>query len=232
MFTGPIHYTRKYEFDFLEELDLKYIVFDFDGTLADSTDVFIKAWNLFAPKYRYDPIDVEGVIATKHMSLSQRAREYNFPMYKLPIIMPKVYRFFKENIKEVKLFDGIKDMLNDLTAKGYKIVVVSSNAKENIELLLKQEGVDLVSEVLTSSRIFGKDTVLKKFMKQNKVSPDQILYVGDELRDIQACNKVSIPFMWVSWGIDGFDLVEKENPKFVVHKPEEITRNLLNAANK
>lgn len=226
MFTCSIDYTRKYEFNFPEERTLKYIIFDFDGTLADSTDVFINAWNLFAPKYRYDPIDIEGVIATKHMSLSQRAREYNFPMYKLPLIMPKVYRYFKEHVKEVKLFEGIKDMLNSLTAQGFKIIVVSSNAKENIELLLKQEGVDLVSEVLTSSRIFGKDTVLKKFMKQNKVSPDQIVYVGDELRDIQACNKVNIPFMWVSWGIDGFDLVEKENPKYVAHKPVEITENL------
>jgi phosphoglycolate phosphatase len=124
---------------------LKYIIFDFDGTLADSTDVFIKAWNLFAPKYRYDPIDIKGVIATKHMSLSQRARVYHFPMHKLPIIMPKVYRYFKEHIKEVKLFDGIKDMINALSALshgGFKIVVLSSNAKENIELLLKQEGVD------------------------------------------------------------------------------------------
>lgn len=206
---------------------MKYIIFDFDGTLADSTDVFIKAWNLFAPKYRYDPIDIEGVIATKHMSLSQRAREYHFPMHKLPLIMPKVYRYFKENVKDVKLFKGIKEMLNGLAAEGYQIVVLSSNAKENIELLLKQEGVVSVSEVLTSSRIFGKDTVLKKFMRQNQVTPDQILYVGDELRDIQACNKVNIPFMWVSWGIDGFDLVEKENPKFVAHKPEEISEILI-----
>ncbi|KGR77255.1 HAD hydrolase-like protein [Ureibacillus manganicus] len=206
---------------------MKYIIFDFDGTLADSTDVFIKAWNLFAPKYRYDPIDIEDVIATKHMSLSQRAREYHFPMHKLPLIMPKVYRYFKENVKDVKLFEGIKEMLNGLAAEGYQIVVLSSNAKENIELLLKQEGVVSVSEVLTSSRIFGKDTVLKKFMRQNQVTPDQILYVGDELRDIQACNKVNIPFMWVSWGIDGFDLVEKENPKFVAHKPEEISEILI-----
>ena len=211
---------------------MKYIIFDFDGTLADSTDVFIQAWNLYAPKYRYDPIDIEGVIATKHLSLSQRARVYHFPMYKLPIILPKVYRYFKENVKEVKLFEGIKDMLSGLTQEGYKIVVVSSNAKENIELLFKQEGVESVSEVLTSSRIFSKDTVLKKFMKQKRVTPDDILYVGDELRDILACNKVNVPFMWVSWGIDGFDLVGKENPKYVVHKPEEITEILTTVLNK
>lgn len=210
---------------------MKYIIFDFDGTLADSRDVFIAAWNLFAPKYRYDPIDIEGIIATKHMSLTKRAKVYHFPMHKLPVIMPKVYRYFQENIKDVKLFEGIKDVLNKLAEEGYTVVVLSSNAKENIELLLKQEGVNSVSEVLTSSKIFGKDIVLRKFMKLKQVDPDVLLYVGDELRDIIACNKVNVPFMWVSWGIDGFDLIEKENPKYVVHKPEEIVDVLITQRN-
>lgn len=205
---------------------MKYIIFDFDGTLADSTDVFINAWNLFAPKYQYDPIDLEGVIATKHLSLSQRARVYHFPMHKLPMIMPKVYRYFREHINEVKLFEGIKEMLDKLAEEGYQIIVLSSNEKENIELFFLQEKIHSISEVLTSSKIFGKDTVLKKFIKLKGLDANDLLYVGDELRDILACNKVNVPFMWVSWGIDGFDLIEKENPKYVVHKPEEITELL------
>ncbi|HWL22498.1 MAG TPA: HAD hydrolase-like protein [Ureibacillus sp.] len=211
---------------------MKYIIFDFDGTLADSRDVFIKAWNFFAPKYKYHPIDIDGVNATKHMSIIERARVYNFPMHKLPIIMPKVFGYFKANIKDVKLFEGIKDTLNGLAKEGYEIVVLSSNDKENIKLLLKQEGVQSVSAVLTSSRIFGKDAVLKNFMKQKRANPDQLLYVGDELRDIVACNRVKVPFMWVSWGIDGYDLIEKENPKYVVHRPGEIIQILINGSNK
>nr|WP_106785083.1 HAD hydrolase-like protein [Lysinibacillus timonensis] len=205
---------------------MKYIMFDFDGTLADSTDVFIQAWNMYAPKYHYDPINREGVIATKHLSIQQRAKAYHFPMHKLPIILPKVYRYFKEHVKEVTVFKGIKELLEALRKEGYQISILSSNAKENIELLLKQEGIHSVSEVLSSSRIFGKDTVIKKFLKKHKLLPNQLLYVGDELRDILACNKVNVPFMWVSWGIDGFDLVEREKPKFVVHSPEEILEKL------
>ena len=68
-------------------------------------------------------------------------------------------------------------------------------------------------------------------MKLKQVDPDELLYVGDEHRDIIACNKVNVPFMWVSWGIDGFDLIEKENPKYVVHKPEEIVDVLITERN-
>ena len=148
-------------------------------------------------------------------------------MHKLPIILPKVYRYFKEHIDEVKLFEGISDMLNDIQQAGYKIVIISSNAKENIELLLKQQQVHTVSQVLTSSRLFGKDTVIKKFMKQQQLTVEDVLYVGDEIRDIIACNKVGVPFVWVSWGLDGYELVEKENPKYVVHSPKELTELLI-----
>ncbi|MDM5334260.1 HAD hydrolase-like protein [Ureibacillus composti] len=205
---------------------MKYIIFDFDGTLANSSDVFIKAWNVFSNTYQYDPITYEDVLATKHLTLHQRAKQFNFPMHKLPIIIPKVYKYFNDHIQEVKLFDGIKEMLESLEREGYKIAILSSNAKENIELLLQSEQINAVGEVLTSSRIFAKDVVLKKFMKQQKLTPDQIVYVGDELRDILACNKVKIPFMWVSWGIDGFEIIEKENPKYVVHTPSEIINTL------
>ncbi|MFF5995065.1 HAD-IA family hydrolase [Lysinibacillus sp. KU-BSD001] len=205
---------------------MKYIIFDFDGTLADSNELFMKAWNLFAEQYNYDQVNADDLITSRNLTIPQRAKKYRFPMHKLPIILPKIYRYFKDHIEEVKLFEGIKEMLDTLAQKGYTIIILSSNAKENIELLLQQERVTSVSQVLTSSKIFGKDAIIKKFMKQQQATPDDVLYVGDEVRDIIACNKVKVPFMWVSWGLDGFELIEKENPKYVVHTPAQLIDTL------
>ena len=205
---------------------MKYVIFDFDGTLANSNHLFMKAWNLYADQYDYDYVTEEDLVTSKNLTIHERAKKYRFPMHKLPIILPKVYRYFKEHIDEVQLFEGISEMLNSLQQTGYKIVIISSNAKENIELLLKQQQVNAVSQVLTSSRLFGKDTVIKKFMKQQKLTQDDVLYVGDEIRDIIACNKVGVPFVWVSWGLDGYELIEKENPSYVVHSPKELSELL------
>ena len=205
---------------------MKYVIFDFDGTLADSNHLFMKAWNLYADQYHYDYVTEEDLVTSKNLTIHERAKKYRFPMHKLPIILPKVYRYFKEHIDEVQLFDDISEMLNSIQQTGYKIVIISSNAKENIELLLKQQKVHVVSQVLTSSRLFGKDTVIKKFMKQQKLTQDDVLYVGDEIRDIIACNKVGVPFVWVSWGLDGYELIEKENPSYVVHSPKELSELL------
>lgn len=198
------------------------IIFDFDGTLADSTPLFMQAWNTFAEQFNFLPVSEEDLAASRNLTIQQRAKKYGFPMHKIPVILPKVYQYFKTHMHEVALFEGIKEMLDSLAHNGYRIVIISSNAKENIEMFLKQEGIETVSQVLTSSRIFGKDTVIRKYMKQQDVTPDQLLYVGDEVRDIIACNKVSVPFAWVSWGLDGFELIKKEHPKFVVHSPQEL----------
>ncbi|WP_234978458.1 HAD-IA family hydrolase [Bacillus tuaregi] len=203
------------------------MMFDFDGTLADSSDVFMKAWNTYAEQYDFLPVVKEDLILTRNMTIQQRAKQFRFPMRKLPMILPKIYRYFKENMNDVKLFDGIKEMLDTLAEKGYHITILSSNAKENIELLLEREQIDSVSQVLSSSKLFGKDTVIKRFLKQQQLQSEQLLYVGDEVRDIIACNKVSVPFTWVSWGLDGLELVAKEEPKYIVHTREELLETLL-----
>lgn len=201
---------------------MKYIIFDFDGTLADSTEVLMHAWNLVADQHQFEQLHKEDIPSLKKLSMQERAKKFRFPMYKLPVVLPKIYRFVKEHIHEIKLFDEIKEMLNTLGQRGYGIIILSSNDSENIKLLLKQEQVSSVSQVLTSSKIFGKDAVLKKFMKQEQVTPDQCLYVGDEVRDILACKKVNVPVMWVSWGIDSYELIQKENPEYIAHTPSEI----------
>lgn len=203
------------------------IIFDFDGTLADSMPLFMQAWNTYAAQFNYLPVSEKDLAASRNLTIQQRAKKYGFPMHKIPVILPKVYQYFKTHMNEVALFDGIKEMLEALAHNGYRIVIISSNAKENIELFLKQEGIESVSQVLTSSRIFGKDTVIRKYMKQQNVTAEQLLYVGDEVRDIVACNKVAVPFAWVSWGLDGFELIEKERPKFVVHTPQELLDALV-----
>lgn len=46
--------------------------------------------------------------------------------------------------------------------------------------------------------------------------------MGDELRDILACQKNGVRVVWVGWGYDGEELVRVAAPDFTVHSPEEI----------
>lgn len=201
---------------------MKHIIFDFDGTLADSTAVFASVWNTIAKKYDFKKVELEEIEALKKISLIERSKLFNFPLHKLPIILPQFYRLYQQSLQGVQLFDHIKDVLKAITDKGYTIAIISSNASDNIEAFLKMNGIDDVSEVLCSSRIFGKDKVIKKYLRDANIKRSDVFYVGDEQRDIVACKKVGIPIIWVGWGYDAIEVIESEKPDYKVFSPAEI----------
>ncbi|WP_286922922.1 MULTISPECIES: HAD hydrolase-like protein [Lysinibacillus] len=201
---------------------MKYIIFDFDGTLADSTAVFASAWNTLAQKYKFKGIEFKEIESLKKLSMAERSKLFDFPMYKLPMILPQFYRLYRQSLNEVHLYEGIKDVLMEIDKRGYKILIISSNSQENILEFLKMNGIQCVSNVLCSNRIFGKDKVLKKFLKDSSSSASDVLYIGDEQRDIVACKKVGVPIIWVSWGYDSIEVILQEEPEYKVNAPKEI----------
>ncbi len=201
---------------------MKHIIFDFDGTLADSTAVLASVWNTIAKEYDFKEVQLEDIDSLKKISITERSKLFNFPLHKLPIILPQFYRLYQQSIKDVHLFRGMKDVLKAIENKGYTIAIISSNSKDNISEFLKVNDINHVSEVLCSSRIFGKDKVIKKYIKETNIKKSNVLYVGDEQRDIVACKKVGIPIIWVGWGYDAIEVVQSEKPDYKVFSPAEI----------
>lgn len=201
---------------------MKHIIFDFDGTLADSTAVFASAWNTLAQKYKFKGIELKEIDTLKKLSISERSKLFDFPMYKLPMILPQFYKLYRQSLNDVHLFEGMKEVLIEINKRGYKILIISSNSKENILEFLKMNGIHCVADVLCSNRIFGKDKVMKKFLKEANVDSSDVVYIGDEQRDIVACKKAGVPIIWVEWGYDAKEVVQNEEPEYSVTKPQEI----------
>ncbi|WP_347722988.1 HAD-IA family hydrolase [Lysinibacillus capsici] len=201
---------------------MKHIIFDFDGTLADSTAVFASAWNTLAQKYKFKGIELKEIDTLKKLSISERSKLFDFPMYKLPMILPQFYKLYRQSLNDVHLFEGMKELLIEIDKRGYKILIISSNSKENILEFLKMNGIHCVADVLCSNRIFGKDKVMKKFLKEANVDSSNVVYIGDEQRDIVACKKAGIPIIWVEWGYDAKEVVQDDEPEYSVSTPQEI----------
>ncbi|MFK5707811.1 HAD-IA family hydrolase [Lysinibacillus boronitolerans] len=201
---------------------MKHIIFDFDGTLADSTAVFASAWNTLAQKYKFKGIELKEIDTLKKLSISERSKLFDFPMYKLPMILPQFYKLYRQSLNDVHLFEGMKEVLIEIDKRGYKILIISSNSKENILEFLKMNGIHCVADVLCSNRIFGKDKVMKKFLKEANVDSSNVVYIGDEQRDIVACKKAGIPIIWVEWGYDAKEVVQNDEPEYSVSTPQEI----------
>ncbi|WJE54764.1 HAD family hydrolase [Bacillus cereus] len=201
---------------------LKYIVFDFDGTLVDSQDIFVPIYNQLAENHGYKTIREEDIEPLRKLSISERCKQLHVPLYKLPILAVEFYKLYQPAIKDLVLFHGMKEVLDELHGKGYEIAIISSNSEEHIKVFLHNNQIEDIQDVFCSKNLFGKDKIIKKFLKAKKITEKDMVYVGDEQRDIVACKKVGVNVIWVEWGYDVMETVKEDSPNYMVNTPNEI----------
>jgi len=197
----------------------KYIIFDFDGTIADTFKVVEKIGMELAPKYQ---VQLDTQVA-REIGLKGLLHKLKFPMWMIPKILIEMKEKLTEYIKdEAVLFPGMELVLNELSQR-YTLGIVSSNSKENIECFLKKHSVlNLFSFIHSDSSLFGKDQILKRLCKKHQIKNQEMLYVGDEDRDIWAAKKFGVKIIAVSWGYNSKTLLTREKPDFLIDKPQEI----------
>jgi phosphoglycolate phosphatase len=79
----------------------KYVVFDFDGTLVDSKAVFLSVFNQLADKYRFKRIDENNINDVRQLSMRERIRVLNVPVYKLPLLTAEFISLYKRSIDSI-----------------------------------------------------------------------------------------------------------------------------------
>ncbi len=204
----------------------KYIVFDFDGTLVDSRAAFLSLYNEMAQKQGYLPMTPDNLGQLRDMSIADRCKFLKVPMYRLPFLVAEALKKYKSIIPSLQFNEGIKELLEEFSGKEIPYALLSSNSKDNIQEFFGLQGIR-IEDVYTSGKIFGKDKMLKKFLKDKKLNASEILYVGDESRDVIACKQVGVPVAWVSWGYDAFAAVEGHAPEYMINSPSELLRMIL-----
>ncbi len=201
---------------------MKHILFDFDGTIADSEQAALGIINQIADRHGYRHLRMDEVESLRRMPIRDRFRILGLPMRKLPGWAKEYNDLFSHAVGEVNPIAGMPELIEDLHRKGYVISILSSNAEDNIRYFLERHAIHQVREVLCSHRIFSKARMIRRHMRRNRLSADDLYYVGDEHRDVVACKKAGVPVIWVRWGFDGFEAVASAQPEFVAEKPEDI----------
>ena len=201
---------------------IRHVLFDFDGTLVDSLNIVIEVYNQLADKYNSKKIEQKDIAHLKGLSIMERSKFLDFKLYKFPLLALDIYKLYKHSIKDLILFDGIKELLEELNACGFQLAIVSTNSEHNIRECLEHNQIDFINEIICSNNMFGKNEDIKRFLKTHKLKESEVIYVGDEARDIIAGKKSGVEVIWVSWGYDHIDNANKEQPNYIVNKPHEI----------
>jgi len=200
----------------------KAIIFDFDGTLADSWSVMMLALNRMADRYGYPKPSREELEELINLPIKDRFQKMGMPLYKMPEVLREIKKTFVEQKDTLRPFSRVRKILFTLAEKGFDLYILSTNTREVIGSFIKNNDMDVFVSINPSSGLFGKHRTILKLLRKEGLSKEEVLYVGDELRDIEACKSASIDILAVTWGFDPLSILEKGNPDYIAHTPEEI----------
>jgi len=204
---------------------MKALIFDFDGTIADSFSMVVSiAYQLTKNPQLADIKQVE-TMRDNNIGLKELMANLNVPKWKWPWLLYKGKKMMAKNIHQISVFDGIAEVLSSLKDQKYFMYIISSNSTSNIEKFMSEKGLLLYfNKVYGGAGLFDKAKLIAKVFKEQKIDPDSTVYVGDEVRDIEASKQLGMPCIAVSWGYNSADLLAQNSPMVVVRKPKELLR--------
>ena len=201
----------------------KIIIFDFDGTIADTVDALVTIANRLALEFGYVPINSQELVLLRNLTAREIIKYSGVSLFKIPFMVKKVKGELKHKIPELKPIEGINAALIELHHQGYHLGIITSNSQENVNEFLKCHNLDYLFDFIYSGvTIFGKTTIINNVLRQKHFQPESVIYVGDETRDIESAKKANIKVIAVSWGFNSPEALSKQNPDFLIHHHHEL----------
>jgi len=198
-------------------------IFDFDGTLANSLIWFRKIVNELADAHGFKRIEDDEVDLLRSFDAFQIMKHLGLAPWKVPVIAAHTRKLMSAQIDEVPLYDGVDTMLTSLVEQGVMLAVVSSNTEANVRQVLGPELVALVETFECGVSLFGKASKLRKVLRHTGVSATDTIYIGDEIRDVQAARDVGVAAGAVAWGYNYAAALEAVAPTSLFENVAAIT---------
>ena len=208
---------------------MKYraLIFDFDGTIADTLGETRVIFNQIAPDYGIREVEEHEITELRHLSLKEILKKLDIPKRRVPSIIARGTGMMRANLDRLQLIPGMREALTELRSHTEAFGILTSNSTANVDVFLRNHGIrELFEFVSSTSKLTGKAKHLKAIRKTFSLRPEQMLYIGDELRDVKASQKAGIPIAAVTWGFNSRESLAAESPDHLFDKPADFLRLL------
>ena len=207
------------------------ILFDLDGTIADTDEMIVQTMNTLYDKYRNGHrTPREEVYYFSGPPITETLAK-EFPNYDFDFMFSEFVKYSSENYpKYVTLYPRTKETLLKLKENGYKLGIITNKMHNPTLLCLKLLGLENIFDVLVCfddvKHPKPERESIDIAMKKMSVSDfTKVLYIGDNKIDLDTANTAGVDGVLVSWGPRKLDPNLK--PTFFISSYEELERRLL-----
>ena len=203
------------------------LLFDFDGTLVDSLDHSLEILRAIAKRHGFRIITDDDVQTMRGGTIRDAFRYMRVPFYRLPLLLLEGQRELRKTVATLRPVAGITDVLHRLKSENITLGIVTSNDASIVNDFLMQNEWNMFDHVQAGVNLFGKSQAIRDFLKKNKLSSDNTIYVGDEIRDIEASRSVGIPIISVTWGFNTREALLRYKPEYLIDTPAGLLPLIL-----
>ncbi|MBX6334066.1 HAD hydrolase-like protein [Candidatus Saccharibacteria bacterium] len=199
------------------------VIFDFDGTLADTFPLVVDVSYKLAPGTRRLPS--RKINRLRELPLLTAMRRLGIAYWYMPILMLFVRRRMTPRMTEVAPCEGVVPMLRALQDAGHRMYILTSNYKENVQIFLKHHRMErFFGEVATVyyASTAVKTRALKKMLRRNMMKSSETYYVGNEALDVEAADRAGIKGIATTWGGFNQEELRKAKPFAIIDKPMDL----------
>ncbi len=207
----------------------KAVLFDFDGTLVDSSEGIFKSL-IYAFRQDGKPApDAQTLRKFIGPPIYDSLKTlFGYPDNKIDFMIEKYReRYRAQGYREVRVYDGIPALLETLRANGVKIATASSKPTVFIEQILKEQGLfayfDYIGGTLFDNISSDKTVIIQEAMQALGVSAEDCVMVGDRLYDIRGAKGAGVPCIAVLFGFGSRAEFEEYDADYIAETAEEVS---------
>ncbi|MFC7393867.1 pyrophosphatase PpaX [Scopulibacillus cellulosilyticus] len=204
---------------------IKTILFDLDGTLINTNDLIIASFAHTLEHYypgRYGRKDIINFIGEPLEDSFKRVDEQK-AQDMIDMYRTHNHEFHDELVKE---YPHVYETMRTLSEKGYNLGIVTTKMRPTVLMGLKLTKLEPFFPVVITyddvTHAKPHPEPIFKALKAIGAEPDTAMMVGDSPYDIQAGKNAGVRTVGVAWTIKGREIIENENPDFIIDDMSEI----------
>jgi len=197
------------------------IVFDWDGTLADSTQIIAAALQAACRDVGEPVPDDRAARYVIGLGLKDALMHVapSLPAARYPDIALRYRDHYLARDPEIPLFDGARALLGDLRDAGYRLGVATGKTRVGLDRALRTQAL---TDAFDSTRCADEGQpkphpdMLLRLMERLDVAPDRTLMIGDTTHDIALAHAAGASALAVAYGAHDTDGLHAADPLAIV----------------
>lgn len=199
------------------------LIFDFDGTLADTIGTGIGIYNEISGDYGLRQVSLGEARELRKLNTRAMLDELGISRLLAVKLGAHIRRILHDRMDRVEMIPGTSEMVLALHGAGFRLGIITSNAADNVRLVLRRFGLlDCFLFIEAGVSLFGKSRRISKVLRSLGVPASLAMYVGDETRDMEAARKSRVSGVAVCWGTNEREAMETEAPDYCIDDPREL----------